>query len=91
VKATGTMEVIQNQEGIRGDMVLRNRRVFEKSEIIRNASAEQTLAMQEISKSVESTNVLVQENTQNAESLNRSYDRMKTIADELKQIMEERV
>jgi len=89
-KAMETMEVIRNQESIKGDMILRNRRVFEKSVIIRDASAEQTLAMQEIGKSVESTNILVQENTQNAGTLNRSYDRMKTIAAELKQIMEER-
>ncbi len=90
VKAMETMNVIQGQENIRGDMLLRNRKVFEKSEIIRDASAEQTLAMQEIGKSVESTNSLVQENTQSAESLNRSYDRMKKIAGELKQIMDEK-
>lgn len=90
VKAMETMKVIGGQENIRGDMVLRNRKVYEKSVIIRDASAEQTLAMQEIGKSVENTNSLVQENTQNAESLNRSYDRMKKIAEELKQIMDEK-
>jgi len=89
-KAMETMTVIQQQEKIRGDMVLRNKKVFEKSEIIRNASQEQTLAMEEISKSVDNTNSLVQENTQNAESLNMSYDRMKNISGELKQIMEEK-
>lgn len=89
-KAGETMKVIQAQEKIRGDMVHRNRKVFEKSEIIRDASAEQSLAMQEIGKSVESTNTLVQENTENAESLNKNYDRMKKIATELKQIMEEK-
>ncbi len=63
---------------------------FEKSEMIRDASAEQSLAMQEIGKSVESTNSLVQENTENAESLNRNYERMKNIAAELKKIMDEK-
>ena len=71
-------------------MVLRNRKVFEKSVIIRDASEEQTVAMNEIGKSVENTNSLVQENTHNAESLNRSYDRMKKLADELKGIMDEK-
>jgi len=84
------MKVIEAQEKIRGGMVLRNRKVFEKSEMIRDASAEQSLAMQEIGKSVESTNSLVQENTENAESLNRNYERMKNIAAELKKIMEEK-
>jgi len=89
-KAGETMKVIEAQEKIRGGMVLRNRKVFEKSEMIRDASAEQSLAMQEIGKSVESTNSLVQENTENAESLNRNYERMKNIAAELKKIMEEK-
>ncbi|PKL16195.1 MAG: hypothetical protein CVV49_17410, partial [Spirochaetae bacterium HGW-Spirochaetae-5] len=86
-KAMDTMDVISKQKNIQGDMIIRNKNVFEKSEFIKDASAEQSIAIQEIAKSIENTNSLVQENTRNAESLNSSYLRMKNIADDLKQIM----
>ena len=68
-------------------MILRNKNVFEKSEFIKDASSEQSIGIQEVAKSIENTNTLVQENTRNAETLTSSYERMKKIADELKQIM----
>ncbi len=86
-KAMDTMAVISKQKNIQGDMILRNKNVYEKSEFIKDASAEQSIAIQEIAKSIENTNSLVQENTRSAESLNSSYLRMKNIADELKQIL----
>lgn len=87
VKAVDTMKVISNQKGIQGDMILRNQAVFAKSEFIKDASYEQSISIQEIAKSIENTNTLVQENTKNAESLTSSYEQMKKIAAELKEIM----
>jgi methyl-accepting chemotaxis protein len=86
-KAINTMGVISKQIELQGDMIIRNKNVHEKSEFIKDASAEQSIAIQEIAKSIENTNSLVQENTKSAESLNSSYLRMKKIADELRQIM----
>jgi len=88
-KAMDTMNVFSKQKDIQGDMIIRNKNVHEKSEFIKDASAEQSIAIQEIAKSIENTNSLVQENTTNAESLNTSYLRMKNIANELKQIMDD--
>ncbi len=87
-KAMETMDIISKQKDIQGDMIIRNKSVYEKSEFIKDASAEQSIAILEIAKSIENTNGLVQENTGNAEALNTSYMRMKNIADELKQIMD---
>jgi len=88
-KAVDTMKVISNQKGLQDNMILRNKNVSEKSEFIKTASEEQSVAIQEIAKSIENTNSLVQENTKSTESLNSSFARMKKIADELKQIMNE--
>jgi len=88
-KAMNTMQVISSQKNLQSDMIIRNKNVFEKSEFIKDASAEQSIAIQEIAKSIESTNDIVQENTKNAESLNVSFARMKKIADELRQIMDD--
>ena len=87
-KARDTMEIISNQKNIQGDMITRNKNVFEKSEFIKDASYEQSIAIQEIAKSIENTNSLVQGNTQSAESLKMSNDKMKTIANELKEIID---
>jgi len=87
IKAADTLKVISSQKSIQGDMILRNKNVFEKSEFIKDASSEQSIGIQEVAKSIENTNTLVQENTRNAETLTSSYERMKKIADELKQIM----
>lgn len=87
-KAINTMEVISHQKSIQGDMILRNKNVYEKSEFIKDASYEQSIAIQEIAKSIENTNSLVQDNTINAESLKRSSDKMKKIAMELKEIID---
>lgn len=90
IKAIDTMKVIAKQKDVQGEMILRNKNVFEKSEFIKDASAEQSIAIQEIAKSIEDTNGLVQENTRNAESLNSSYNKMKDIAEELKRIMNDK-
>ncbi len=90
LKANDTMKVISKQKDVQGDMILRNKGVYEKSEFIKDASSEQSIAIQEIAKSIENTNSLVQENTRNAESLNASNERMKKIADELKNLINEK-
>jgi len=87
MKAVETMKIISGQKDIQGDMILRNKSVFEKSEFIKVASSEQSVAIQEIAKSIENTNSLVQDNSRSAESLKESYDRLRKTADELKVIM----
>ena len=89
VKAVDTMKIISGQKELQGDMMLRNKNVYEKSQFIRDASSEQSLSIHEVARSIENTNSLVQENTRNAEALKLSYERMKKIADELKRIMDE--
>jgi len=86
-KAMNTMKSISTQKELQGGMILYNKNVSEKSELIKYASREQSVAVQEIAKSIENTNNLVQENTKNAESLHLSYEEIKKIAEELKQIM----
>jgi methyl-accepting chemotaxis protein len=86
-KAMNTMRSISDQKELQGSMIQYNKNVYEKSEFIKYASREQSVAVQEIAKSIEDTNSLVQENTKNAESLHFSYEEIKKIADELKQIM----
>jgi len=87
LKAVETMKVISGQKEIQGDMIRRNRIVYEKSELIKNASSEQSVGIQEIAKSIENTNSLVQQNTQYAESLNESYEKLQQIAGELEVII----
>ncbi len=89
-KAVDTMKIISDQKGIQGDMILRNKQVYEKSDFIKDASSEQSLSIHEIAKSIENTNSLVQANTRNADSLRESHEKMIKIASELKQIMEEK-
>lgn len=86
-KARDTMGIISSQKSIQGDMIIRNKNVFEKSEFIKDASCEQSIAIQEIAKSIENTNSLVQGNTQSAESLTDSSDKMKKIALGLKEVI----
>jgi len=71
-------------------MIVRNKIVYEKSEFIKNASSEQSISIQEIAKSIENTNALVQENTGSAQSLRENYEKIKEIAAELKKIMDEK-
>lgn len=88
LKAIDTMKNISSQKTIQGDMIIRNKNVFEKSEFIKDASYEQSIAIQEIAKSIENTNSLVQGNTQSAESMRDSSDKMKKIALELKEVID---
>ena len=87
-KVADTIDIIYNQKNIQGDMISRNKNVFEKSEFIKDASYEQSLAIQEIAKSIENTNSLVQGNAISAESIKDSSNKMRKIASELKEIID---
>lgn len=89
VKAGNTMKIIASQKELQGDMILRNKNVFEKSEFIKDASSEQSIAILEIAKSIENTNSLVQENTKHAENLNSSYNKLKSISEDLRVLINE--
>ncbi len=88
-KAVDTMKIISDQKGIKEDMIIRNKNVHDESLFIKDASSEQSISINEVARSIENTNTLVQENTKNAESLKSSYESMKITANELKQIMNE--
>jgi methyl-accepting chemotaxis protein len=87
--AIETLKVIGRQKQIQDEMLMRNRSVNEKSDFIRDSSTEQSVAIQEIAKSIDNTNRLVQENSSSAQLLKESYDRLMKIADGLKEIMNE--
>ncbi|HQO03301.1 MAG TPA: methyl-accepting chemotaxis protein [Spirochaetota bacterium] len=87
-KVTGTMAVISQQKELQGAMLDGTNTVLENSDFIKNSSSEQSIAIQEIAKSIENTNMLIQENSASAQILMDSYDRLKTLAGNLKETME---
>ncbi|HPB83461.1 MAG TPA: hypothetical protein PK200_15585, partial [Spirochaetota bacterium] len=87
-KVTGTMAVISQQKELQGAMLDGTNTVLENSDFIKNSSSEQSIAIQEIAKSIENTNMLIQENSASAQVLMDSYDRLKTLAGNLKETME---
>jgi len=90
VNANGTLSVIAKQKDLQDSMLSRNSIVQKKSDVIKKSSAEQAAAIRNIAKSMESTNTLVMENTNSAKILRESYDKLKTITEELERIMNEK-
>lgn len=86
-KATGTMTVISRQKELKGAMLDGTNTVRENSDFIKNSSSEQSIAIQEIAKSIENTNMLIQQNNASAQVLMESYNRLKILADNLKDTM----
>lgn len=86
-KASDTLKVIAKQKEIQDEMLSRNKSVHDKSDFIMNSSSEQSTAILEIARSIENTNSIVQDNTENAQSLREGYDRLRHIADELRVII----
>jgi methyl-accepting chemotaxis protein len=86
-KAMDTLTVISQQNKLQGAMLHGTEKVHENSEFIKHSSAEQTIAIQEIAKSIENTNVLIQANNADAQVLMGSYERLKSLAENLKTMM----
>lgn len=86
-KAMDTLTVISEQQKLQGVMLNGTGEVQRNSEFIRNASAEQSIAIQEIAKSIENTNSLVQSNNSDAQILKGNYERLKTLAENLEKIL----
>ncbi len=86
-KAMDTLNVIARQKELQGAMLDGAGDVRTHSDFIKVSSREQSVAIQEIAKSIENTNSLVQENAMSAQVLRESYDRLKSLADNMKGIM----
>lgn len=87
--AADTLQIISKQQDVQGEMLAGTDEVNVKSDFIRNSSSEQSVAIQEIAKSIEETNSIVQKNANNAEVLKSSYNRLRQLADNLKNMMSE--
>lgn len=86
-KAIETLAVISEQKKLQGTMLKGTETVHDNSDFIKTSSSEQTIAIQEIAKSIENTNSLVQANNANAQVLTDNYEDLKTLAMNLKTIM----
>lgn len=82
-KAAGTLNIIDSQKSLQSDMLVKTDTVRDKSEIIKNATAEQSIAIQEVVKSIENTNLIVQQISTHAQVLKDNYDRLRQLADDL--------
>lgn len=86
-KATETLRVISQQKRVQGSMLEGTRQVDEKAEVIKNSSAEQTIAIQEVAKLVENANEMIQSNSADAQVLMESYDKLKSLSLNLKAML----
>ncbi len=86
-KATETMETILKQSVIQHDMLDKTGSVQEKSEIIKNASSEQSTAINEIVVSIDNTSSIVQNIAGSAQILKTNYVKLKQLADKLNVII----
>lgn len=86
-KAMDTLTVISQQNKLQGAMLHGTEEVHKNSEVIKNSSAEQSIAIQEIAKAIENTNNLIQANSSDAQVLTESYEKLKTLAENLKTMM----
>jgi methyl-accepting chemotaxis protein len=74
---------INNQRGLRDTMNKRATDVTEKSDLIKNIMKEQQAAISEVARSIEVTNELVQNNTQNTEKLQENSNTLVSIVEAL--------
>lgn len=79
-----TISLIKQQENLKGNMSSKTTEVKEKSEIIKNAMAEQKNAITELMKSVNDTNMKVQENNEYYNELQNNADDLRKLAETLK-------
>ncbi|MBN2040499.1 MAG: hypothetical protein JW864_10675 [Spirochaetes bacterium] len=86
-KAMNTLTVISQQKQLQGVMLKGTEEVNEKSEIIKNSSAEQSISIREVAKAIEDTNILVQSNTSDAGILLENYENLKSVAENLEKII----
>lgn len=61
--------------------------VNENSEFMKNSSAEQSIAIQEVAKSIKNTNRRIQANNAEKRVLMENYEKLKTLALDLKTMM----
>lgn len=86
-KATDTLNVISQQNIIQHEMLDKTGNVQEKSGIIKNASSEQSSAINEIVISIDNTSSIVQSIAGSAQVLKTNYEKLKSLADRLNVII----
>ncbi|HPQ54439.1 MAG TPA: methyl-accepting chemotaxis protein [Spirochaetota bacterium] len=87
-KAIETLKVISAQNELKNEMISKTDLVRDRSDIIKNATAEQTVAIQEVVKSIESTNALVQDVNNTTQTMKDNYETLKRLAEELNNTIE---
>ena len=68
----------------------RTGKVRDNSDFIKNSCTEQTTAIKEIAASIENTNTLVQDNMANSQVLQDNYDKLKFLAENLKNMLSDK-
>jgi len=82
-KSEATLEAISQQKNLQHDMLEKTDRVQEKSDVILNASREQSIAIGEVVASIDSTSTIVQGIAGHAQILKADYEKLKKLADGL--------
>ncbi len=77
------LDEIENQKGLRDTMDRSASDVNDKSDLIKNTMKEQQSAINEVARSIELTNELVQNNTQNTERLRENSDGLVQLSESL--------
>jgi methyl-accepting chemotaxis protein len=86
-KATDTLNIISQQNIIQHEMLDKTGSVQEKSGIIKNASSEQSSAINEIVVSIDNTSSIVQNIAGHAQVLKTNYEKLKSLAVKLNVII----
>ena len=86
-KATETLNIISQQNTIQHEMLDKTGSVQEKSGIIKNASSEQSSAINEIVVSIDNTSSIVQNIAGHAQVLKTNYEKLKSLAMKLNVII----
>ncbi len=82
-KALDTLNIISSQKSLQDEMLAKTTLVRNKSEIIRSASNEQSVAIEEVMKSIENTNAIVQQTSSYVNVLKDNYEKLSRLADAL--------
>jgi len=87
-KAIVTIKEISHQEELKNAMDIRTGAVREKSQLIETAMSEQESAINDVLKSIDETNRIVQDNAQSTEELVKNSVRLGDLADRLRREFE---
>ncbi len=86
-KGMDTLKLISQQKELQSDMLRGTEKVFENSEFVKSSSVEQAVAIQDVVKSIDHTNTLIQSNNSDAEILMDNYNSLKSLVSHLESII----